>query len=231
VALFLRVNGDAMIDSARTAGLVALGIVALGLGVSLAATLGARRAVWSVAWVLLGSALMPGVLVGSSILGVCGAVGWLRPVLEWPGIVAVGHLARFGFVVVVLLVWVERTEARELAALRRIDGADGPRGWAVAVLPARAPAIVAGAIVGAALSVHEIEAAVMLAPAGTDSLARRMLELLHFARERELAAGALFLLAGSLAASVLLVVLVRLESLFGRLVPERANRRRGNPIT
>ena len=209
VRLFIRLNGDAMADSARVALLEILGAGALGLGVSLATAMGARRAALGLAWILLACALVPGVLVGTAVLSFYTSAPWLRPILDWSGIVAIGHLARFGFVVVLLVLWTDRSEAPELGGLRALDGADGVRGWTLAVLPTRAPAIAAGAIVIATLGLHEIEAAVMLAPPGTDSLARRMLELLHFARERELSSGALLLLGASLAGAAALIAPTR----------------------
>lgn len=207
IEVFLRVHGDAVIDSLVVSGVVLGACVVIGLCVSLLEYCAARRS-----WVaqiaglcLLVSALLPGVLVGSAMLRTFNGIHWLRPVLDVPAIVALGHVARYGFIPAMVAIWVARTTPPDLAALRRLDGADTPGGWWRTAMPGQAAPILVAALVAAALSLHEVESAVMLAPPGSDSLARRMLEMLHFARLRELTAGTLVLLGAGLAAGLILV--------------------------
>lgn len=141
---------------------------------------------------LLFLALVPGVvtgmLVGSAWRGV-GAVSdsWL--------IVLLAHMARFGAVpalVGVLLAWSEPREDRDL---RTISGATGVLGWFGTVGLRSWPVIVLASVACAAFSLHEIESAIVVSPPGMDSLARSMLNLLHFQRYEHLAGLSLIVIA------------------------------------
>jgi len=224
VRTFLRLHADALVDSLGVALLVLGAGVLIGLGVSaLEHGAGRSRLATVTVALLVATALLPGVLVGSAILRTLSAVDWLRPALDAPSIVSVAHLARFGFIPAIVALWLARTTPPETLAMRRLDGAESLAGWTRTTLPVQLPAILAGALVAAALSLHEIEAAVMLAPPGADSLARRLLEMLHFSRMRELTAGTLVLLAIAFGWGVLLVLL-------GGMTGPRANRRAASPI-
>ena len=221
VRTFVRLYGDAIVDSATVSGIVLGAGLAIGLGVSLLEHCAVRRSISArvVVVCLLTTALVPGVLIGSAMLR--GFVGWLSPILDWSGIVAVAHVARFGFIPALAAIWMARTTPPEIVAMQRLDGADTVWGWWKIGLPA-AP-ILGAALVGAALSLHEIESAVMLAPPGSGSLARSMLEFLHFSRMQDLTIGALILLGAALAIGVVLVAL-------GGFARPQANRQGRLPI-
>lgn len=143
---------------------------------------------------LLASGLMPGVLVGSAVnLGWtwAGAPRWIS---QTGVIVVLAHVARFGFVGAVAACLLARAEPGDLRDLRRVDGADTIGGWARACLPVGAPVLVGSALVTAALSLHEIEASVMVRPAGIESLPQAMLDKLHRLRDDDLSAAALQLI-------------------------------------
>jgi hypothetical protein len=57
-------------------------------------------------------------------------------------------------------------------------------------------------VLGTALSLHEIEAAVVVAPAYAQSFAQAMLGYLHFARLEELSVGVLLVLGGMVGVGV-----------------------------
>lgn len=196
---FWKLNNDAMLTSAS----VSLGIGLLAMLIAAAfwqmnSSTRFRRIGFVCLGLLLCSGLIPGVLIGSAT-----AHAWAR-IDSATGIQAsitpliLGHLARFGFLPALVGCWLARTEPQAENLLRRIDGADGFRGWLSACLPTQAGSLLAAALACGALSFHEIESAVILQPPGADSFARRMLELLHFARYEDLSAGAIYVLSTGL---------------------------------
>ena len=207
INVFLRVHGDALVDSLLVGAMVLGAGVVIGLSVGVLEYCAARRS-WTARLAgacLLVTALVPGVLVGSAILRTFNTIEWLRPVLDSPAIVAIGHVARFGFIPAMVALWLARTTPPDLVSLRRLDGADTPGGWRRTALAGQLAPVLGASIIAAALSLHEVESAIMLAPPGSDSLARRMLEMLHFARLRELTAGTLVLLGAAAACGLILV--------------------------
>lgn len=160
--------------------------------------------------VFLVAGLLPGVLVGSATSSAWNA--W--PPLHWMGdstlIVVLGHIARFGFVPILIGAFLARAEPAEERDARRLDGAEGLKGWLIACLPAGLGTVAAAGLAVGVLSFHEIEAAVILQPAGLDSFARQMLGFLHYAKMQELCAGALLTILVGVVGAVLAVICDRL---------------------
>jgi ABC-type spermidine/putrescine transport system permease subunit II len=188
---FLTLNRGAIAQSGLVGLMVFLASLVIGLGVWIAsrdpgpARRCARMAI--AAW--LASALVPGVLVG-----VASARAWARGpawVQDSPGVVALAHLARFGFVPALVGWWLAITEPRSLRDLAAIDGVSTLLSlWRAVILP-RLGTIGVASLGAGILSFHEIESAVILQPPGSESFARTMLQNLHYARDEALAAGVL----------------------------------------
>jgi ABC-type spermidine/putrescine transport system permease subunit II len=121
-------------------------------------------------------------------------------------IVVLGHTARFGFVPVLIGAFLARSERPDERDSRRLDGAEGLRGWSLACLPGGAGTVAAAGLAAGVLAFHEIESAVILQPAGLDSFPRQMLAFLHFFRRQELCCGALLTIGVGVAGGVLAVV-------------------------
>jgi len=192
VRTFWRVHREAV----ETSLLVGLGVGVAGAVLALLGSVafgtggGARRIAAVVLGAFAAAALLPGVMVGSATLGAWNrwnAGAWL---VDSPAIVAVGHLARFAVVPLLVGAWVARLEPPEARDLRELYGVRGlvsrARGGLLGPL---VPAAAGAGLLVFALSVHEVEAAVLLAPPGHDTFARRMLEFLHFTRFEPLAIG------------------------------------------
>lgn len=129
-------------------------------------------------------ALVPGVLVGGAVAALWrGGPEWLRD--TW--LIAVfAHIARFGVVGVLTGVFAARSETVSEQEMRRFEGGDGLGGWIRGCLPWQWGILAAGGLAMGALSFQEIEASIMVTPPGVESLARDMLQHLHFARTEEL---------------------------------------------
>lgn len=207
---FWRANGEAI----RTSTAVALAAAGVGVLIAICAwqtfARGGRAArVAAVCLgVLLAGALLPGILVGSATAAAWNMFDATRTLADSEAVVVLGHVARFGAFAALAGWWLAATEPAEQRALRRLDGADTPTGWAAAALPGGlAPLLGTGAAI-AALSFHEIEAAVMLQPPGSESFARVMLQNLHFARMEDLSAGAVLVIGAGLVSTMAAVFLL-----------------------
>ncbi|MGE3109645.1 MAG: hypothetical protein AB7G11_14675 [Phycisphaerales bacterium] len=145
--------------------------------------------------VFLIGALLPGVFVGSSTASAWTALApYVRPRPGWL-LVVLAHVARFGAVGVLLGWWVAARELPAVRDLRRLDGAMTGRAWWLAVGAARWPVALAAGVAVFALSLHEIEATVLVQPPGPQALSQSLLAALHFARDDYLAAAVVNLLA------------------------------------
>jgi len=196
IATFFELEGRGVVASSTLAGLVALSVVALAAAVSFVLSTGSRRGavVVGVALrVLLVAALIPGVLVGAAIA---------RSGFGGTGAIVAAHLARFGVLGVGVGCWVAWAEPPERRALRRLDGHSPVRAWAGACLPVQWAPMVGVGLAAFALSLHEIEAAVIVQPPGVPSLAQYMLGLLHYARTLDLAAASIVTIGGGLVVAV-----------------------------
>lgn len=195
--LFWRANGAALAQSGANAAFVGLlgACVCLVLWWMLAFGGRARSAATGVVHLLVVSALVPGVIVGTGVASTWRAAAVPDAIADSVAPVVGAHIARLGIVAGLLALWLSRTEPIEQHDARRIDGADSLTAWLRAGGAVRWLGLGAcGAVMGV-LSLHEIEATVFVLPPGTRNLAYQMLQLLHQGRDDSLAAGVLLLLA------------------------------------
>jgi ABC-type Fe3+ transport system permease subunit len=139
---------------------------------------------------LVGATLGPGVLVGAAVRGVL--TTWLDPLglADTPWALVIAHSARFAGLGVLVGLVLAQLETREDRARRALDGADGLNGWARVCLRPAWGVLGGVCLAGAALSIHEIEASVQVQPPGSISLARSLLDTLHYLRDEQLSAAA-----------------------------------------
>ncbi len=216
LALFLRVTNagafirfvDEMSDAMGASAMVAASVGALAA--LLAAAVGAlaaagpwsRRVALAAVAVTAVAALIPGALVGSITLRAWSSAGPLAPVADTPAIVALTHLARFGIVATLAGWWLARLEPRQLGEMRSLDGA-GLGGWIRAAAAPMAPGLLAAGLCCAALSFHEIEAAVIVTPpVMSQGLPVMMLDFLHRTYLERLGAGAVLVMGVGLGAGI-----------------------------
>ena len=201
VGRFWQEHGQAV----RGSLLVSAGVAGIGLVLAVFSWRGAERgatvARWGL-WVFMAAGLVPGVLIGGAW-----SAGWRMGVGEGLGesawVVVMAHAARFGFVGVLAGWLLERAEGREAREARWLDGGDGLVGWWIGAGWPRARFVAGAALAMAALSFHEIESAVILQPAGTDSLARVLLDNLHYLRDQKIAAAVVNLMVGATVVALL----------------------------
>lgn len=184
----VRVNTDAAARSLWVALGTGLVLALVGTLVFAAASGGSRsRSIARLCVRVLALAgLCPGVLVGSWIGG---AWNTLAPALtDTPLIVVLAHAARFSFIAGVIGLRLALAEPAEERDARSIDSDGDAWSWWMLLGRRAWPTLASLAGVGAILSINEIEASIMVVPPGFDTLARRLLDYLHFARMEELSA-------------------------------------------
>ncbi len=220
---FWRDTGDALVNSAMTALLVALASAAIAISFSALLSGAGASLTQSVCritlrlWIVL--ALVPGVLIGAALqrAALFDGLAWVSATRFG---VVISHLIRFGAVAAIAGWWLATIEPRALVDARRVSGGDGLRAWLATSGVVQSGAI-GGVFVGCfALSLHEIEAAVTLSPPGADNLSRRVLNQLHYLRMEELnAAGANMLLIGLALGMIALLATSRTWSAVRRMAP------------
>ncbi len=166
-----------------------------------------RRVIASGLFIWMLGLLVPGIVIGA-------AWSWVLTLLpqwiaEQPGVLVVVHAARFGVVGVLAGLWLAGRESAEEARLRAVDGAAGPIGWFRAVVRWQGPGWLAAGLAMSALSLHEIEASVMVQPPGVPSLSQTILGFLHFARDDDMAAAVLIVVPVAIVLAVLAALLLR----------------------
>lgn len=170
-----------------------------------------RGAAWLravVTFVMLVLGLVPGVLVGAAMRRGADLLG--DRVMESDAMIVLAHVARFGFVAMLVGEALRRTEAKELRALRRLEREGGTLAawWGASFRPAIGVLIGVG-LLGSVLSGHEIETTILVQPsAGSGGLAHVVLGYLHFQRMDDLAASAVHIVGASLALGAAASVLV-----------------------
>ncbi len=147
--------------------------------------------------------LLPGVLTGAAVAAAANMTPATSDLADSPWILVLGHTARFAFVPALVGCWLAAIEPRQERELRTLDGALNFTGWAMASLPIQAGALIAAALATAALSLHEIEAAIVLQPPGSPSLAQAMLAYLHQLRMGDLSAAGVVLVGGGLIVAII----------------------------
>ncbi len=161
-----------------------------------------RGAAWLravVTFVMLVMGLVPGVLVGAAMRRGADLLG--DSVMESDSMIVLAHVARFGFVALLVGEALWRTEATELRALRRLEREGGTLAawWGASFRPAIG-VLIGVVLLGGVLSGHEIETTILVQPsAGSGGLAHVVLGYLHFQRMDDLAASAMHIVGLSLA--------------------------------
>ena len=191
---FWTLSSRAVTDAAITAALIApVGMLIAAAFAHAASNLSrprpARLSLWTTRAalaLLLIAGLMPGVLIASAL------ASFYTPtpaIADTRAILILAAIARFGWVPALLGLWIARSEPPARLDLAQSDGVRSPLARLATLTPAHRAALAAAGLILALLSLHEIEAAVILTPVGTRSLARQFLDELHFLRLDALAAG------------------------------------------
>jgi ABC-type Fe3+ transport system permease subunit len=203
VPRFFKLTGESLAGSL----VVSIGVAVVSLVIaaatwqSLSARPRAKGLVLLSTRALVIAGIFPGVLIGSAFSIASNMTEATRDFADTPWIMVLGHTARFGFVPALVGCWLAAIEPRQERDLRALDGALNLRGWLGASLPVQAGALIAAALAAGALSMHEIESAIVIQPPGSPSLAQVLLNDLHQLRMQDLSAAGVILVGGGLIAA------------------------------
>ncbi len=202
---FWRLSAEGVRSSLLTAALVSLGtlLVALCLSylLSTRSRAGARLATGAVRVLLVG-AIAPGVLVGAALVE-----GYPRvSPLALPVLAGVARFAFVGAAAACLASWAEPVARRDARLLL----SSGARAWAIACLPVQIPLLLGASLGAGLMSLHEIEASVIVQPPGRGALAQQILSYLHFARLEDMSSAGLWLVGGGTLAAIAFTGLIAL---------------------
>lgn len=194
-------------------GLVCFVVTAVGLAMAVASWrafssfgAGIRGLARMCLLAFLVAGVLPGVLVGSALAACLSLVDSRRLIADTSLAVAMGHLARFLFVPILAGWWLASTEPADARDLRRVEGVGGLSGYFAGIFPNQLPALIGVAAILTALSLHEIESAIMLTPPGGGGLAHRILGFLHYSKMEDLSVAS----AGLALVAIALAILVGL---------------------
>ncbi|GAG33595.1 unnamed protein product, partial [marine sediment metagenome] len=184
---------------------VAAGVAAVWMGLSVVA--GRRlRAVVIVAVLIFG--LLPGALVGVAVLAAYQQVDLVYN--HWP-LLAIGYVARYGWigVLVAWLAW--RSVGSDVVAQARIDGA-GEMDIALALrYRPNVALLLCGVGVVAAMSLADVALGSLLTVPGIGPISGKLMEKFHRFEDGMLVSLSLWLVAGALPAAVLGWLVLRLR--------------------
>ncbi len=208
---FWRLSAEGVRTSLLTALAVSLCslLIALSLSYLLSTrSRGGARVASGAVRVLLLSAMAPGVLVGAALVE-------SFPSLEPRALPVLAGVARFGFVAAVgacLASWAEPLARRDA----RLLASPGARAWAIACLPTQWALLVGASLAAGLMSLHEIEASVLVQPPGSGALAQQILSYLHFARLEDMSSAGLWLVGGGTLAALGVTGLIALGARAGQ---------------
>ena len=210
---FAALHADGLLWSlaiAATAGAMAMLMAGAALGVS------ATQARWpgrvarrALRTTILLATFLPGSLVAVALLealSVSGATAWLRQ--SWL-IVSVGQAVRLGGVALILLHFARDSHRGRLAEMARVDGATETQAWLHVHLARSWPLAAAVFLLVTMVGMTELSATMVLLPAGLPSFAQRLLNQMHYARDRQVIASCLALVATYAVGGALAAILVR----------------------
>jgi ABC-type spermidine/putrescine transport system permease subunit II len=118
------------------------------------------------------------------------------------------HVTRFMGLAVLAGVFFARSESENVRAQRELDAGASVWAWVVTSVRGKGGALLGLMLAFACLSLHEIDASIVLQQPGTQSLAQTLLAQLHFARHEEMAAGAIVVVGSGLVVAMVAAALL-----------------------
>lgn len=207
-------SSRALLNSLQTAAITGILVAIISLCVWRLASERSRSArglARSLSGVLIASALTPGVLIGSAGVALAAATWFPLGLARTNMVLVLVHVARFGALGAMVGLWLAAQETSDQRASRELY-APGTSGWLRTELAPAWSAPVGVGLAAGALSLHEIEATVLVAPPGSGNLAQRLLDLLHYARDEQLAAAGINIVASGLVLALLAGALIAKSS-------------------
>jgi len=153
---------------------------------------------------------LPGSIVAVALLKLLTSMGPAAGLRQSWAVVSAGQAARFAGIALILLRLARDGREKHLSEMAAVDGAGPVKAWLYVHLPRSWPVLVGAFLVVAMFSVTELPASMVLLPAGLASFPQRLLNQMHYARDQQVIASCLILLAAYLVLSAAVVCLLRI---------------------
>ena len=197
---FGQLSRDGLLYSTGIAAGAALLAILIAIGVLMAGQCGWGRIARVMRFSTFAAALLPGSLIASAMVLVFNRGLLSDYVYNRPWIVSFGHAGRLAILAVLVIWYVQASLPKQLGDLARLDGAKGVSAAYHVWLPGLWPAIIAAGVLAMALSMTELSATMVLLPAGVPNFAQQLLNQMHYARDQQVIASCLVLIAFGVAA-------------------------------
>lgn len=192
----LRLHADDLAGSLAIAATTAVLSLAIGIGVMrMKERSGFRRPAAAIETTIYLAMLLPGALVASGLLSLVSMNGWGDGLRQSMWIVALGQTGRYAGVALILLSLLRNARLEDLLEMAEVDGAGRFQRWRRVSWPHTAPVAAGTLLVVMMLSMTELAATMILLPAGVPNFAQRLLNQMHYAREQQVIASCVLLVA------------------------------------
>ena len=152
---------------------------------------------------------LPASVLAVSLLKMFGASDLTEAVRESWFIVSAGHACRFAGVALIILLLTSGSHQRHLGEMAAVDGASRFKAWIYVHLPCTWQLLAGSFLLIVMFSVTEISATMVLLPAGLANFAQRLLNQMHYARDQQVIALCLILVASFALLAVIAAFLFR----------------------
>lgn len=201
---FVHLVRDEILTSAGVAAVVGASCAMLGLivwyGASEVRGWAAKACLMVLAGAWIAASLSPGILIGRAVWvawnGLALPQALVQFIQESAPVVVATHVARYGGLAVCLGLALAAAEPAALRELRLMEGGNRLRGFIGGCVAARGWSMLGVTMAIGFLSLHDIDATVMVQPPGAPGLAAMLLGYLHFFRTQELGSACTLLLGG-----------------------------------
>ena len=193
---YLRLHWDDLAGSLWIAAMT--GAIALAIGIGAARMKERPRFRWAAAVMetaIYLAMLLPGALIASGLLSLVSMGGWGDGLQQSELIVSLGQAGRFAGVALILLGLLRSTRLGDLLEMAAVDGAGVFQRWRRVSWPHTGPVVAGTVLVIMMLSMTELAATMILLPAGVPNFAQRLLNQMHYAREQQVIASCVILVA------------------------------------
>lgn len=204
---FMSLHFDDLLYSFLIAAITAL--LSYGVAWGAMACLGHRWLCWPVWTLIFGVMFLPGSILAAALLRLLAFTPVTEMLKETWIVVALGQVPRFAGVALICLCLAHTGRRAQLCEMAALDGAGPRQTWRHITFPLGWRCFAGAFLVVVALSVTELSATMVLLPAGVPSFAQRLLNQMHYARDQQVIASSLLLVAAFSLVAGLCVLLFR----------------------
>lgn len=194
---FLKLHTDGLLWSLIIAACASLLAIVLGFSALILGDSG-RFGLW-VSGIMRAAVMLvlflPGSLIAISLLKAAGISGLSLQLRQSWLIVSVGQAVRFAGIALIIIQFARDGLDRHLRAMAAVDQASRLQAWRFVHFPRTWPLLLGAFLLVTMFGLTELPATMVLLPAGLPNFAQRLLNQMHYARDQQVVASCLMLVA------------------------------------